>query len=390
MSNAWTVMRKECTDNFRDRRTLLSSFGMALLGPLFFVGLMSFVLNQALGESDEPLALTVVGANNAPSLMNFLERQNTDLKLASFEDPESMVRNGDESLVLVIPDDYASEFDAGQRVALALIYDSSDFGSARRKFRQAAAMVNRHGQTIGLLRLQLRGVAPSVVVPLSVREVDTASPAARALTILATLPYLLVLIVFMGGFYLAIDSTAGEREHGSLEPLLTQPISRAQLVLGKIGAAAFFAAIALVLFLLSFTLTLPFLPLEKVGMSLEVGLPQALAIVAVAAPLLVFGAALLTVVASFAKSYKEAQTYLTLVILVPTMPLIVTRMADVESSWWLMLIPSLSQANLISDIIVSEPIAWWQVSLSFASTSICAALLVLLAVHLYRRERILG
>lgn len=390
MKGALTVLRKECTDNFRDRRTLLSSFSMAVLGPLMFVALMSFVLNQALGNSDEELKLTVVGAQHAPSLMDHLRRQNTKLDEVALADPEQAVRNGDESLVLVIPDTYGADFDAGKRPSLALIYDSSDFGSARRKFSQARNMVSQHSRLVGMLRLQLRGISPAVVNPISLREVDTASPAARALTVLATLPYLLVLVVFMGGFYLAIDTTAGEREHGSLEPLLTQPIPRSELVLGKIGATSIFAAIALVLFITSFALALPMVPLHKVGMSLELGLLKSLAIIGVAIPLLLFAAALLTVVASFAKSYKEAQTYLTMVILVPTMPLIVTQLADVESSWWLMLIPSLSQSNLISDIIAGEPIATSYVVLSVLSTAVFALLLVALAVRLYRRERILG
>ena len=125
-------------------------------------------------------------------------------------------------------------------------------------------------------------------------------------------------------------------------------------------------------------------------MSLELGVTKALAIIAVAAPLLLFAAALLTVVASFAKSYKEAQTYLTMVILVPTMPLIVTQLADVQSSWWLMMVPSLSQSNLISAIIAGEPIQASYVIISVLATLVFALLLVTLAVRLYRRERILG
>ncbi len=151
-----------------------------------------------------------------------------------------------------------------------------------------------------------------------------------------------------------------------------------------------FAAIALVLFITSFAIALPWVPLHKVGMSLELGVTKALAIIAVAAPLLLFAAALLTVVASFAKSYKEAQTYLTMVILVPTMPLIVTQLADVQSSWWLMMVPSLSQSNLISAIIAGEPIQASYVIISVLATLVFALLLVTLSVRLYRRERILG
>ena len=97
----------------------------------------------------------------------------------------------------------------------------------------------------------MRGIDPGLSRPIDTTEVDVASPAARALTMLASLPYFLVLVVFMGGFYLAIDTTAGEREHGSLEPLLTQPTSRTQIVLGKIVATSVFALVAVIVFMIS-------------------------------------------------------------------------------------------------------------------------------------------
>jgi sodium transport system permease protein len=226
-------------------------------------------------------------------------------------------------------------------------------------------------------------------MPIHIQAVDTASPAARAMTILATLPYLLVLVIFMGGVYLAIDATAGEREHGSLEPLLTQPVPRTQLVLGKVAATSVFSAASLALFLASLALSLPYAPLHKVGMSLHIGVFTALTVFCMSLPLILFAAALLKVVASFAKSYKEAQTYLTFVILIPTLPLIITRLMNVEASAALMLIPSLSQGTLINDLIAGDPINWQCFAISVFSTSVLAGLLTLLAVHLYRRERIL-
>ena len=290
---------------------------------------------------------------------------------------------------MTIPEDYAERFNAGKVNSVSLIYDSSDIGKARRNFRMARQFVSAYARTIGLLRLQLRGVDPSVAMPIQVQEVDTASPAARAMTILATLPYLLVLVIFMGGFYLAIDATAGEREHGSLEPLLTQPVSRTQLVLGKIAATSVFSAASLALFLASLALSLPYAPLHKVGMSLHIGAFTVLTVFCVSLPLILFAAALLNVVASFAKSYKEAQTYLTFVILIPTLPLIITRLMNVDSSATLMLIPSLSQGTLINDFIAGDPMNWQYLAISVCATIILAAFLTLLAIYLYRRERIL-
>ena len=384
-----TVLRKECIDNFRDRRTILSSFSLAILGPAFFVGLMSFVLNTALGESDEPLEITVSGSDHAHELVEFMRRENTTVTLEEFDNPAQAVRDGVEKLILVIPQEYGDRFSRGDMNSLSLVYDSSEFGSSQRNFSRARAMVNRYSTTVGLLRLQLRGIDPSVTRPIVIQEVDTASPAARALTILATFPYFLVLVIFMGGFYLAIDTTAGEREHGSLEPLLTQPISRASLVMGKLTATCVFSALSLILFLVSFVLAVPFVPLERIGMSLEIGFLDCIAVFLIAVPLIAFAAALLAVVASFAKSYKEAQTYLTIVILVPTFPLILTRLMNVETSIWLMLVPSLSQANLISDVISGQAILATHVGLSALVTTGLAVAMTYLAIWLYKRETIL-
>jgi sodium transport system permease protein len=319
----------------------------------------------------------------------FLESENTELLYLDVADPKAEVEADRHDLILTISADYPERFRSGKINSVALTYDSSELGSVRRQFAQAREMIGRYARTLGMLRLQIRGIDPAVMAPVMVQEIDTASPAARALSLLATLPYLLVLVVFMGGFYLAIDSTAGEREHGSLEPLLCQPISRRELVLGKLLATSVFSAVSVALFLASLAIAIPFAPLHRIGMSLEITLATCVNIFLISIPLMLFGAALLTVVASFAKSYKEAQTYLTLVILVPTLPLIVTQLMNVEASAVLMSVPSLSQSLLINDLISSAPIDPVYVVVSAICTSLAAALLAWLATYLYSRERIL-
>lgn len=383
------VLVKECRDNIRDRRTIVSSLSLALLGPALFAGLMTLVLNTTLGEAREPFPLAVAGAGNAPGLVEYLARQNVEIVRVSSEAPRLLVEQDEQALVLVIDPDYEARFRAGAIISLALVYDSSGMGTTRRNAMLTRQYVQAYAQKLGSLRLQLRGIDPKITSPIVVEEVDTASPAARALTLLATLPYLLVLVIFMGGFYLAIDATAGEREHGSLEPLLAQPISRLELVVGKIAAAALFSALSLALFLASLAVSLPFVPLHKVGMSLALELGDAIRMFALCLPLVLLAAALLTVVASFARSYKEAQTYLTAVILVPTLPLIVTQLTDLETNAWLMLIPSLSQADLVTAIIRGEPLPWTHVGASVAGTAALCVALTWLAVRMYQRERIL-
>lgn len=389
MSKLVTVLLKECRDNVRDRRTIISSFALAVGGPPLFIGMMTFVLNTGLGEANEPIPLAVVGAEYAPGLIEHFRSHNAIIEEITTDDPRAEVMADRHNLILVISADYPERLRAGQINSVALVYDSSEIGSMQRHFARARDIVSGYTRRLGVLRLQLRGIDPIIAAPVVVQEVDTASPAARALALLAALPYLLVLVVFMGGFYLAIDSTAGEREHGSLEPLLSQPVSRTELVLGKLFATAVFSGLSVALFLASLKIAMPFAPLYRIGMSLEITLTAAVGIFLLSMPLMIFGAALLTVVASFAKSYKEAQTYLTLVILVPTLPLIITQLLNVESSLVLMTVPSLSQALLINDLIGAGRADLAYVTVSAFSTSLLAALLSWLAVQLYSRERIL-
>jgi len=383
-----TIFKKETLDNIRDKRTLLSSFGLSVLSPILFVGLMVFILDQAIGRSDSKPQAHLIGADHAPALIDWLEAQGTEFTRTEHADPRQAVIDGELDLVLVIPESYAEAFNNGAGY-VQLVHDSSKFGDASRHYAQLNGLLRGYSGLIGRMRLQVRGVSTQIVDPIDVQTLDTASPAARALSILASFPYLLVLVIFMGGFYLAIDTTAGERDHGSLEPLLTQPVERPALVLGKLSATSAFSLLALLVFLTIFALAIPFVPFHRIGMSLTFGVQKLLTIVALCLPLILLAAALLTVVAGFAKSFKEAQTYLSGVIFIPTLPLIVTGIMGVDPSTPLMLLPSLSQSLLVSEIIsdgVIEPL--WPV-LSAITTLLVAGLLFLLATRLYRSERLL-
>ncbi len=390
--SAWVVLEKECRDNLRDRRTLISSLTIMVLGPVLFALLLSFMLNSAVGESTEPVRAQILGADRAPNLVAYLSAQNTELKLLTdaATNPRALVADDPAAVVLEIPESFETRFAAGQVIDLPIYRNSSTHGASQRNYARLRELIGRYSFMLGSQRLMLRGVDPATAAPMFVRDVDLATPEARALSILSTLPYFIALVIFMGGFYLAIDTTAGEREHGSLEPLLTQPLPRRDLVLGKIGATCLFAAAALLLFLVSFALALPFVPLHQVGMSLTVGPAAVAGIWLIGTPLIAFAAAMLTCVASFAKSYKEAQIYLTVVVLIPTLPIIAAQLMNLETSAWLMLVPSLAQATLMSDLISGDDLRPAYVLIASVSTIAYAALLTLLAVHLYRQERILG
>jgi sodium transport system permease protein len=225
---------------------------------------------------------------------------------------------------------------------------------------------------------------------MTVDDYDVSTPAGRSTLLLGMLTYFLLLAMLMGGFYLAIDTTAGERERKSLEPLLATPISRASLLLGKMAATSLYMLLSLVLTLCAFTIALRFLPLDELGMSSSFGVLAALGAFVVLAPVAPFGAALMTLVASFTRSYKEAQTYLGLVILLPTLPLVFASLLNVAPSLPLMWVPSLSQHLLVTNLIRQEPVAIGMLSVSALSTLALAGLLGAVAIRLYKREALLG
>ena len=345
MHALFTVFAKEFLDNLRDRRTLLSAllFG-PLFGPLLFGLMVSRMLEQSVIEADEPLRITLSGGEHAPGLTRYLQSQGVVLTRAEMSENESRaaVREGRAKVVLIIPKEYGPRFTAAAPAPVLLVADSAD-SQTRKIADRARVILGGYSSGVAQLRLQVRGVNPLLAVPVAVNEVDVASPAGRAVVVLGFMTYFVLFAVLMGGLYLAIDSTAGERERGSLEALLCLPVARSSLVGGKILATCAYMCISLALSLTAFVCVFHFVPLERLGMSANLGVGTALTFFAICLPFVPLGAVLMTFVASFTRSYREAQTYLTSVLLVPTLPIAFASIYSLKTQSSLMLIPSLSQ-----------------------------------------------
>ena len=219
---------------------------------------------------------------------------------------------------------------------------------------------------------------------------EHATPAAKALSILLYLPYLIIVTIFIGGLPLAIDTTAGEKERGSLEPLLVQPIDRSVLLYGKMAAISLFSGLSLILLLVILNFLIPFIPFSDLGLDLEIDAMQYLIMFVICIPIILFSSALLTVVGSFTKTFKEAQTYLSLMIVLPTLPIIIAQLMNAETSLLIMPIPSLAQSTLITDIIEQGELNWLHAMISIISTTFYGWLLARLAIYLYSREQIVN
>jgi sodium transport system permease protein len=387
-----TVFIKEFLDNLRDRRTLISAllFG-PLFGPVLFGLMVSLMLKQSVVESDEPLRLAIAGSENAPGLTRFLEAQSVKLDKVSLSESEAReaVRRGSVSVLALIPRDYAKLFASGAPAPILLIADSSD-SQTRKHADRARRVLAAYGSTIAQLRLQVRGVNPMIALPVAVNEVDVATPAGRAVVVVGFMTYFVLFALLMGGLYLAIDTTAGERERGSLEALLSLPVARASLVGGKILATCAYMGISLGLSLSAFVFVFRFVPLDKIGMSANLGWDTALRFFAICLPFIPLGAVLMTFVASFTRTYREAQTYLTTVLLVPTLPIAFASIYSLKTQSSLMFIPSLSQHLLMTSILKDEPVPLPDVFVSAAASLVVAAALFWMTARHWRRETMLG
>ena len=392
MRALFIVFGKEFLENLRDRRTLVSAllFG-PLFGPLLFGLMVSRMLNQTVVESDEPLRLTISGGEHAPGLTRYLEAQGVKLAVEKLSEQEARaaVRGGRAPVVLIIPDEYGPRFLAATPAPVLLVADSAD-SQTRKSADRARLILGSYASGIAQLRLQARGVSPLLAVPVAVNELDVATPAGRAVVVLGFMTYFVLFAVLMGGLYLAIDSTAGERERGSLEALLSLPVARSSLVGGKILATCAYMCISLGLSLTAFVCVFHFVPLERLGMSANLGAGTALTFFAICLPFVPLGAALITFVASFTRSYREAQTYLTAVLLVPTLPIAFASIYSLRTQSSLMFIPSLSQHLLMTSVLKDEPIAVLDVCVSAAASLTVALVLMVLTARHWRRETMLG
>ncbi len=393
MSALLTVCRKELLETLRERRVLISLLLGPLFGPVFFAVLINMTVSRNLTSAEEVLEIPILGGERAPNLLAFLHARNVDALaghgVKDVEQAAQLVATGVHDVVLVIDEKFAADFGTESAGRVALVFDRSKSRAASRVGRVRGA-IDAYGQQIGTLRLVVSGVDPSLLRPLVVDELDVSTPASRSALMLGVLTYFLLFATLTGGLHLAIDTTAGERERKSLEPLLALPVARSSVILGKMTATVCYMLASLALTVAAFAVALRQLPLEQIGMSSTFGVGTAALAFVLICPFAPLGAALMTTVASFTKTYREAQTYLTFVLLVPTLPLAFASILNIEPEAKLMWIPSLSQHLLITTLIKDQPLDASFVAISVASSLAFGALLGWIAVRLYRREAILG
>jgi sodium transport system permease protein len=383
---ALIVCQKELKDSFRDRRALSSILFSVVIGPV----LVGFMMNRLADRQRqaETVRIPIVGMNRAPTLVNWLNQQYGVQVVEGPSDAEKAVREQRESVVVIVPEDFAERFRASRPAPLQFISDSSrtDTGPS---VQRVQLLLQQYASEISSLRLIMRGVSPAAMRPLDIEQIEVSTAQQRAAQILNFIPMFIMVAGFIGGMQIATDSTAGERERGSLEPLLVNPAPRVALVTGKWMAASLAAIVSVCLTTGLCAQLMRLMRLEDIGIRLEIDLQHVGPILLAVTPLCLFTVALQAAVATLARSFKEAQTYMGVLILAPMLPGILSALYPLGNSAWMYGIPMLGPYVLLTDVLggrLPESSAF----LASAGTCLVAsAMLVRITTGLFRSEHII-
>jgi sodium transport system permease protein len=352
MQAVFTVFRKEITDALRDRRTLLTVLASSvLLGPLVLVAISALV--ASLESRAEAREVYVVGIENAPSLKNWFERQTYTVKTAP-ADFEKQLRSAKlADPVVVVPAGFEVALQRGESPTVELVSDSANQRS-QAGAGAIARLLSGFGRERATLNLALRGISMELLEPMQVEDRDLASTQTRATQITGMLPYFVMMAVLYGALNAALDTTAGERERGSLEPLLMNPAERWVLVVGKWGAVASVGMLIAVLSSLSFLPGQWVLRSDTLAAMFQYGPREAALFLVVLLPFAAAVSALLMAVAIRCKSFKEAQASSTVVMLAASLLPLVNLLSLGGDSPWHLWVPALAQNVLMTRVLKGE------------------------------------
>jgi sodium transport system permease protein len=398
LRNIGIVYRKELTDSLRDRRTVISMVVVPLIVmPLLSVGaLVAFasLVGQAMKEVP---AVMILGGQDSPHVRAELEELN-DLKIVPAQpDYESEISNKQIRAAVEIPEGFEAKLTAGEPSTVKIyMYENdlkSGFGADRLQqfFRELRDRTVRE-------HLEARNLPQSLVRPFDIQEKNVASPEKVGGAVLGGLvPYFIIFLCMTGAMYPAMDLTAGEKERGTIETILCSPVSRTHLVLGKFLMVLTASIATAVLAILSMAgsfgvgkkLLLGVAP-ARADSALQISITgkAIVSIFFMVLPLAVLFSAALLAMSLFAKSFKEAQSYISPLMVVIVLPAFAALLPGVELSTPLALVPILN-TSLVSKEIITGTYHWGYIALIFLSSCVYAAAAIAVAVRLFQREDVL-
>jgi sodium transport system permease protein len=328
------------------------------MGPLLLMGLSGLI--ASLEERADKREVLAVGIENAPTLKNYIERQTYTLKAAPSDYEAGLRATTLLEPVLVVPADFEAKLLAGEAPTVEIVSDSAN-QRAGAGVGQIARLLGGFNRERAMLNLAMRGVSTELLEPVDVQERDLASAQARAARLTGIIPMFIIMAVLYGALTAALDSTAGERERGSLEPLLMNPAPHGAIVAGKWGAVALLGMAVALLSSLSFVPAQWLLKSDVLQAQFSFGGAEVLAFWLLQIPLAAGLSALLMAMAIRSKTFKEAQASSTLVITAVTlMPMVSLLNPGGEAAWYFW-VPGLAQNTLMLAVLKGETLRWGQV-----------------------------
>jgi sodium transport system permease protein len=370
------VLRKELVETLRDRRALSLLLLFVLMYPLLVGLVLQRQIDRATKPEREGVELAVIGGEQAPTLMNQLRQRNvniTELAPMPEEEINALVRRQSATAVLRLTPDFAEDYHAMRPARVELWFDSA--ADSARKLDEVEYVLRDYSRNIASARLLAHGVSPVNLNPVLVQRYDAGTSASRSANTISTMLGIFFIPAFMFCMSTAVDSTAGERERRSLEVLMAQPVRPADLIIGKWLAASLLSIIGITLELAIAHGILKWLPLEEIGLSWRLGWRDL-------ATLSLFAAALEIALAINARSFKEAQTLVSFTMIVPLVPVIVVPMMNLTNTWWMYMIPVLSNQTLLRELAKGQSIGL----LPFLQTFFSSLLLAMLCVWYTERR----
>jgi len=382
------VWFKELLDTLRDRRTLAAMvIGPVLVMPVFVLLPQTLLQRQAEAQEQSTIRAVFVGAENGPQLVATLLASG-EIERVEADEPRRLLQEDGADVGLVIPPGFEASLAQDRTAVVQMLVDQSDMFSVQaERFR---TLLSGYNQAVVTQRLEALGIDPQQLVPFTIEDVNIATPQQMGGSFLGMmLPMFIVLWALVGGMYTAIDVTAGEKERLTLEPLLTTPVQRRTLVLGKLLAVVTTSLVALILAVASMLIAFAVAPPVSGNTGLGIDLPTAALLMAAALPVVVLFSALEMAVCLLARSFKEAQNYIVpmqFAVLIPAMAVMV--LPDLSPSLPSFAIPVFSTLVILRDLFLGqvEPASF---GLMVGSSLVYAALAVGLAIWQFGREKVL-
>lgn len=380
------VFQKELKDGSRDKRAIMSAFLFPILAPCLVYFMLMAIID--LRNSSEDITIPITGAEYAPALIQWLEERNVTIE--PFEgDAKAAVKNKEQELVFIIPPTYQEKLKELRPISIDVVQDGSRTDS-RPTIMRAEGLLRQYNREIASLRLIVRGVSPEVMNAFVTREVDVASKQERTARALNFIPLYIILAAFVSGMGIAVDSTAGERERKTLEPLIINPVERYQIVMGKWFASSMFSSLGMAMTLILCIFAMLQVPLDQIGMTFSIKVSQILAMLIATLPLAFLAASMQMFLGIFAKSFKDAQSYIGLLTILPVVPSLYMTFKPLLTQDWMFGVPMLGQHLLLVDILGGKSVPAIGYFLSAISCLLIGIGLSFATAKLFERESIIA